>query len=186
MLVMDGIEAVRRIRSEAGPNKETRTLGLTAHGREEYRDRAISAGMDGFFTKPIRFSALRDVVMDAKAVAGEVHDGVSALDMAVIDDLVSVLGPDKVQSAGETFFTQTDAAIERLGLPDTDAAVAVRQMRGGAALLGLSPLINQNDATDANAPDISALRAAFAASAEAFRAHLRTASANSASLPEPP
>lgn len=32
-IIMDGVEALRRIRSEADPNKRTRTLGLTAHGR---------------------------------------------------------------------------------------------------------------------------------------------------------
>lgn len=186
MPVMDGIEAVRHIRSQAGPNEHTRILGLTAHGREEYRDRAIRAGMDGFFTKPIRFSTLRDVVMDPKAVAGEVRDGGSALDIAVIDDLLSVLGPEKVQRTGETFFAETDATLERLSSPETDAAAAIHQMRGGAALLGLSSLVDQIDATEANAADISALRTAFAASAETFRAHLRTASANSASLPEQP
>jgi len=179
MPVMDGIEAVRRIRSEAGPNKETRTLGLTAHGREEYRDRALNAGMDGFFTKPIRFSALRDVVADPQAVTSKPHDSVSVLDIEVIDDLLAVLGPEKVQSTAETFFTETNATIERLGSLETDAAAAMHQIRGGAALLGLSSLIDQIDATDASAPNMASLRAASAASAEAFQAHLNAASLKS-------
>lgn len=168
MPVMDGIEAVRRIRSENGPNATVRILGLTAHGREEYRDRARQAGMDGFFTKPIRLAALRDVIEQG----GENTPSPQAkpdggVDVAVFNDLLSVLGPHKARATAETFFVETKAALDRLSSNGVDTAAELHKMRGGAALLGLSGLmarIDQTDATLVDARMLDALRAAMNAS----------------------
>jgi signal transduction histidine kinase/DNA-binding response OmpR family regulator/integral membrane sensor domain MASE1 len=60
---MDGMEAVRRIRE-----KEVRTgghqpvVGLTAHAMKGDMERGLSAGMDGYLTKPIRPQQLDDVL----------------------------------------------------------------------------------------------------------------------------
>ncbi len=59
---MDGIEATKRIRTDDGPNAATCIIGLTAHGRDEYRTRALDAGMNLFQTKPIRLNALADIL----------------------------------------------------------------------------------------------------------------------------
>lgn len=170
MPVMDGIEAVRRIRESDGPNQETRILGLTAHGREEYRTRAIDSGMDEFFTKPIRFSALRDLVEAPLPDAG-----VSALEEPTIDELVAVLGVEKAKSTVESFFGEADAAIDTLNASKSDASSILHKLRGGAALLGLKTLVAQIDATDRQAIDataLAALRAEVASSGAALRAHL--------------
>ncbi|WP_461424998.1 hybrid sensor histidine kinase/response regulator [Gymnodinialimonas sp.] len=173
MPVMDGIEAVRRIRSEAGPNKSTRILGLTAHGREEYRDRALKAGMDGFFTKPIRFSVLRDLVAETSVASPGVpsEDG---LDAVVLDDLVSALGAEKVLRTAQTFAAESTSAIATLTASGTDVPAVLHKMRGGAALLGLQPLVALIDATDPASPDVAALRGAVEDCANALRAHLKT------------
>lgn len=168
MPVMDGIEAVRRIRSENGPNATVRILGLTAHGREEYRDRAHQAGMDGFFTKPIRLAALRDVIEQG----GENTPSPQAkpdggVDAAVFNDLLSILGSHKARATAETFFAETKAALDRLSSNGVDTAAELHKMRGGAALLGLSGLmarIDQTDATLVDARMLDALRVAMNAS----------------------
>jgi signal transduction histidine kinase/ActR/RegA family two-component response regulator len=64
MPVMDGFEAVRRIRAgEArATNRSIPVVALTAAARESDRDQALLAGMDDFLSKPFTMSALREVV----------------------------------------------------------------------------------------------------------------------------
>lgn len=177
MPVMDGIEAVRRIRSEAGPNRRTRILGLTAHGREEYRDRAMKAGMDGFFTKPIRFAALRDVLTNLASAHDGLLDEVTTLDTPVIDDLVLVLGFERARATADTFFAETETAIERLADSETDASAELHKMRGGAALLGLTDFMAQIDLapdTPLNSESLEFLRSAAAESRGRLHQHLST------------
>jgi CheY-like chemotaxis protein len=50
---LDGFEATAAIRSEAGPNRSTAILALTASAVGEERLRATQAGMNGYLTKPI-------------------------------------------------------------------------------------------------------------------------------------
>ena len=50
---LDGFEATAAIRSEAGPNRSTAILALTASAVGEERLRATQSGMNGYLTKPI-------------------------------------------------------------------------------------------------------------------------------------
>ncbi len=171
MPVMDGIETARRIRAEVGPNQRTRIVGLTAHGREEYRDRAIRAGMDGFFTKPIRFSALHDVVSaDAQTALP------AGLDAEVVVDLIDVLGPQKVKATADAFFAESESQLDLLSSPEGDVAAILHKMRGGAALLGLKSLVAQIDALDGatmNRQAVAALCGAISAGRKDLTDRLR-------------
>ncbi len=54
MPVMDGLEAVRRIRSEEPLHgRRTTVVALTADALDGDRQRCLDAGMDGFMTKPV-------------------------------------------------------------------------------------------------------------------------------------
>ena len=64
---MDGFEATAEIRkSQNNTGRRTPIIALTAHALKEDRDRCLSAGMDGYVTKPIRpaelFRAIREVL----------------------------------------------------------------------------------------------------------------------------
>jgi signal transduction histidine kinase/CheY-like chemotaxis protein len=60
MPVMDGFEAVRRIRSSDHPGDRNRhIIALTAHAMAGERQRALAAGCNDFLTKPVRSEDLR-------------------------------------------------------------------------------------------------------------------------------
>ena len=64
MPVMNGIEAVRRIRSDRTGkyDPDITVVAITAHDMQEDRDMTIEAGMDGHITKPVDLSELRIVL----------------------------------------------------------------------------------------------------------------------------
>ena len=58
MPVIDGLAATRRLRAEAGPNRSTRIIGLTAAVGLEFERRCREAGMDDYLSKPVRRGAM--------------------------------------------------------------------------------------------------------------------------------
>lgn len=63
MPVMDGIEATQIIKEKAGLQNVPAVVMVTAYGREELRDRADQAGVDGFLDKPVCPSMLMDTII---------------------------------------------------------------------------------------------------------------------------
>jgi CheY-like chemotaxis protein len=62
MPVMDGIEATRRIRSEFPAAGGPRIIAMTANALDSDHKECLSAGMDGYLSKPIQVVALRAVL----------------------------------------------------------------------------------------------------------------------------
>jgi signal transduction histidine kinase/ActR/RegA family two-component response regulator len=61
---MDGIEATKSVR-HLDLKKQPRIIALTANAFEADRERCLSAGMDGFISKPFRLDDLRREICDA-------------------------------------------------------------------------------------------------------------------------
>ena len=59
--IIDGYEVARRLRQNE-ELKTTRLLALTGYGQAEDRDRALSAGFDDHFVKPVDFRLLQTVL----------------------------------------------------------------------------------------------------------------------------
>jgi len=60
---MDGLEATVKIRAkEAASEKHQTIVAMTAHVMKGDMERCLNAGMDGYVTKPLSSSALRDVL----------------------------------------------------------------------------------------------------------------------------
>lgn len=144
MPIMDGIEATRALRSGNGRNKATRIIGLTAHGREEYRDAAKEAGMDRFHTKPIRLAALHDILADPSD-----HDAAprpSAQEPDALQELIHSLGAQAVTQAVTRFFDECDAFLVQLPNGAASLPATAHQMKGAAAMFGFAELEARFDA----------------------------------------
>ncbi|KAI1100415.1 hypothetical protein F4804DRAFT_46331 [Jackrogersella minutella] len=76
MPVMDGLEATRRIRDleeERNPVTAPATIiAITGVGNEDVRLEAMEAGMTRFLTKPIKFKALQQILVEQSTGGGEV------------------------------------------------------------------------------------------------------------------
>ncbi|MDA9053415.1 response regulator [Planktomarina temperata] len=142
MPVMDGIEATHRIRADSKLNSKACIFGLTAHGSDEFGEEAQQAGMDNFFTKPIRLEALRKIISDIVS-----NDQFAVIDefSPVLTELFETLGREKVLRIGEKFFEELDVFIQQsidgVFAEDHVALVeATHKMKGAAVLLGQNVL----------------------------------------------
>lgn len=63
MPVMDGLEATSLIREEAGGSPDrTVIIAMTANVMDGIQNRCIAAGMDGYISKPIKLSSIKQVI----------------------------------------------------------------------------------------------------------------------------
>lgn len=153
MPFMDGIEATRRIREGKGLNQQTYIMGLTAHGRQEFRLKAQAAGMDGFCTKPLRLADLQGV-LEGMDPARPSDGGSQALAHDVLGDLLTALGAEKLSEAADQFFVELDEGLESLkaqspGEQSPMISESLHKMRGAAVVLGMTDLAQAVDRASA-------------------------------------
>lgn len=156
MPVMDGIEATKRIRTGNGRNKDTYILGLTAHGRLEYRDKARTAGMSGFSTKPLRLADLKRALDGMEAERAESGGGDTLLITASITELMHGLGREKMRATVDRYFQEysEELALLRRQTPDSDRSAIkdrLHKLRGASVLLGLQAIVGAVDAASQTA-----------------------------------
>ena len=138
MPFMGGIETTHIIRANSKLNSKTRIIGLTAHSSDDFGEKAKQAGMDYFFTKPIRLEILRKIIFDTVPIN---QTEVIVEFSPVLTNLFETLGREKVLRIGEKFFEELDVFIQQsidgFFTKDHVALVeATHKMKGAAMLLG--------------------------------------------------
>ena len=135
MPVVDGYEAIRRIRQLKGGSGVS-IIGVTASAYGEVREAVFDAGVDEFLDKPIREGELLEKIGRLLGVsyiyaeqAGTLpHNGAHVIDPAVFaslsDDLVSRI---RRATTGADFDTVLELADE-IGRDDKRAAAALRSL----------------------------------------------------------
>lgn len=162
MPIMGGIEAAQKIRDDAGLNSKTFIAGLTAHSIDEFGVDAEQAGMDCYFTKPIRLVTLREIISDV--VSGGSDEIIGELS-PVLKELFETLGHEKTLGVSRVFFEELDQFIQQCnqGIFSKDnhvLAEAAHKIKGAAAMLGLDLLETlfaqlESDAREDNVRDLT-------------------------------
>jgi len=159
---MGGIEAVEKIRSGGGLNSKTYIAGLTAHGSDEFSVKAEQAGMDCYFTKPIRLVTLQQIISDVVTSGSDETIGEFS---TVLKELFETLGREKALGVSWVFFEELEQFINQCNQDifshDNHAlAEAAHKIKGAAAMLGLDLLETtfaqlESDAREDNIRDLN-------------------------------
>ncbi|MDB2333131.1 ATP-binding protein [Amylibacter sp.] len=162
MPIMGGIEAVEKIRSGGGLNSKTYIAGLTAHGSDEFSVKAEQAGMDCYFTKPIRLVTLQQIISDVVTSGSDETIGEFS---TVLKELFETLGREKTLGVSCVFFEELEQFINQCnqGIFSHDnhaLAEAAHKIKGAAAMLGLDLLETtfaqlESDAREDNIRDLN-------------------------------
>jgi CheY-like chemotaxis protein/HPt (histidine-containing phosphotransfer) domain-containing protein len=138
MPVLDGYEAVRRLRLRAGRLARTPVVAVTAHAVEGERAKAIAAGMDDYIAKPVSLRTLADllrrwlpIVEQISTIPAPPHDSERALD------------PDRTRSGRvvdlflEIAPGQVETLLEAVTIGDlTHVRAAAHKLRGSSLSIG--------------------------------------------------
>lgn len=163
---MDGIEATRRIRALDGTHRHVPIIAMTANASEDDRRRCQEAGMDGFQSKPILLSTLREVLSRYAGAAAPAASTVAATDPAPEPspaeaptpeaplssafearrtEIVEALGEEAFAMLLASFFNDAEILLAQLraSRDPGDAKLVDRllhTMKGAAASIGLDDL----------------------------------------------
>jgi PAS domain S-box-containing protein len=125
---MDGYEATAEIRRrEAGQNRHTPIIAMTANAMQGDREKALEIGMDDYVPKPVKSeemdAALRRWTGSREGESGSPEDGEAAeagkgpgepLDRQVIENLRELGGQEMLSELAEMFIEDAQAAIDTL------------------------------------------------------------------------
>ncbi len=185
MPVLDGIGAIRALRSGPAPAGRVRIVAVTADADAATRARAVDAGADAHLTKPFRPGELEAALLElfgedgpappdpaARAAPAPARSpaGPELLDVRALGELCGLITLDGVRPLLDGFFADEARAYADLldGLERADRAALptlAHRFKGSAQLLGCAALAAHASAIEQRCAGWGADEAAQAASA---------------------
>ncbi len=164
----DGCELTEKIRKSGGLNATSRIHGLSAYDEEEYLDKALASGMDGYTTKPIRLHDLQKALLGEPLDSSPVPADKPLIDRNILQELGDTLGQAQMEKALLEFFREmSDFFAEHENLPDlserSELASHLHKLSGAAALFGFRSLtkVIEDTRKEATEADINGLEIAL-------------------------
>jgi signal transduction histidine kinase/DNA-binding NarL/FixJ family response regulator len=133
MPVMDGLEAMRRIKA-AAPDAPTRIIAVTAHALAEERREILAAGCDDFIGKPYQYADILDVLTKNLGVHFFYEEEpaapavVAQLDAAALADVPHELLKPLEQALVHLDITGVERTVKEIGSHKPPVAEALAAM----------------------------------------------------------
>ena len=89
---MDGVETARKLKNDLGMDRPPAILMVTAHGRDEIRQQAKNAGIEGFLVKPVSPSLLYNSIAEVLGHERQASTGFSKVRGVDLERLGSIRG----------------------------------------------------------------------------------------------
>ncbi|MEK0085594.1 ATP-binding protein [Benzoatithermus flavus] len=169
MPVMDGEEAIRRLRADSGPNRHAPAIALTANVVEADRRRYLAAGMDRCLSKPIVWAQLSATIAALLAADGREEDGPdpkTAVDWSFVAATFGDMPVERRDSYLARALAEARASLGELQEQQADGQAACRtahRLKGTARSFGLVAIGACAEAIERAAATGSDLRAPLAA-----------------------
>jgi two-component system, sensor histidine kinase and response regulator len=170
---MDGLEATTAIRAaESGTGKHVPIVAMTAHAMKGDREKCLSAGMDGYLSKPIRIDELKRAMSEVKKTEnmGQSSEQNSFRAIGQLELLLESVMGDRVLLIEMAELWLADSAKQETQIRNgLDSGDAIMVQRAAHALKGSVGTFQASAAQDAaNQLEISAKDADLVAARKAF------------------
>jgi hypothetical protein len=147
---LDGLATAAAIRAD-GASRETRIVGLTAHGQPEELERFRQAGLAEVMSKPVTIAALLPRLAGVGAAQTANADPSSELDMQVVQELCQLLDHPTREKMLDSFLAEGEALLVALASDEEAGHLTARvhRLKGAAAVIGAAGFARRLDACEA-------------------------------------
>src|ERR1700733_8380038 len=142
---MDGLAATAAIRkSETNSRAHLPIFAMTAHAMTGDRERCLEAGMDGYITKPVRFSDIEQTLAGLAGTPGTPAEPAQAASWNKVEALDRIGGDEELlREVCQIFLEESPKLLKKLqqavAAGDTDGVVrAAHSLKGESSYLSAS------------------------------------------------
>jgi CheY-like chemotaxis protein len=171
---MDGLEATTGIRAaESNTGKHVPIVAMTAHAMKGDREKCLSAGMDGYLSKPIRTDELKQAISEVEKARdmGQLSEQNSFRAIGQLEVLLESVMGDRALLVEMAELWLADSAKQETQIRNgLDSGDTIMIQRAAHAIKGSVGTFQASGAQDAaNQLELSAKGADLAGAREAFK-----------------